>query len=129
MRACTRMHVMKSCPEINNEVVASALRGFVENYASFLMDVTILAFRRSPVANKNSTELVMVVRTVNTGATEKASAIVVWSRVRDLHHILLYMYILLYVYSHLSDRDSYSSIDAEVNVEISACQGPCCDVQ
>ena len=45
--------------ETNNEVVASTVRGLAENYALgdiFTMDVTTLPYRRSPVANEDSTE-------------------------------------------------------------------------
>ena len=46
--------------EINNEVAASNVRGLNENYKLgdiFAMGVTTLAFRRSPVANKHSTDV------------------------------------------------------------------------
>ena len=55
MRAATRTNETRSRLDVNEEMVASIMPRLVEKYALndiFTMDVTSLAFRRSPVATK-----------------------------------------------------------------------------
>ena len=61
MRASKRNQVVRRRIEINNEMVASTLGELVENYAlqDILMDVTNLAFRRSPVAIIGHVEVIV----------------------------------------------------------------------
>ena len=80
------------------------------------MDVTNLAFRRSLVANEHSIKLFKVILASNADATEKLDLIVFGSSERDT-----FDHIPPYLASHVHDRDSYSSIDAEVNAEIARC--------
>ena len=91
MRASTRTHIMRRRLETNNGVVVSTLRGLAGNYALgdiFTMDVTTLAYRRSPVANKDSTEGFRVYLTMSADATEKLNPTVVGASKRDnLAHI------------------------------------------
>ena len=112
----TRSHVMESRLEMNNEDVASILPRLIENFSLtdiFTMDVTSLAFRRSPVANENSTEEFKVVFAINADATEKMIPGVVGSSELDrLHDITPYLGSSVY------EKDKYDSIDAEVAAEI-----------
>ena len=74
MRAATRTNETRSSLDVNEEMVASIMPRLVEKYALndiFTMDVTSLAFRRSPVANEHSTDEFKVVLAINADASEK----------------------------------------------------------
>ena len=87
----------------------------IENFSLtdiFTMDVTSLAFRRSPVANANSTEDFKVLFAIYADATEKMTPGVVGSSELDrLHDITPYLGSSVY------EKDKYDSIDAEVAAE------------
>ena len=71
------------------------------------------------MANELSTELFKVILTMNAHVNEKLNSTVVGSSGRNnLGHIPPYLA------SHVHDRDSYSSIYAEVNAQIAGYLGP-----
>ena len=128
MRASTCTNLIRRHLEINKEVVASTLRGLVENYSlqdifKFMMDITNLAFRTSPVTNEHSTDVYKLVLTIDADDTEKLNQNFVGSGERDE-----FGHIPPYIASHVHDRDSYSSVDAEVNGEISVHLGTYSDL-
>ena len=84
----------------------------------FACDVTELAFRRSPMADRTSTSLFKVVLTCNASGTEKLNPKLVCSEEMDDHTQLE-----PYLTNSVLEPDVYTTIDRELEGEMSLYMG------